>query len=198
MKLVTFQSAAALKKLVNDGCLECDPQYIDLKKYGSAYSWVTDKMDAKVKNREGAEYPIWCWVRFKNAICPPRHKGKPVPGYEVKITFHKQPGEVFVTDYRRYSFVLNHRYIPDSLEDKAAFDEKLKLHEIPEGEIERSFDRCITYDSDVLQGCVWRILYSEVEKIEFLNDPDCQYGTFNYERKDGRRFDWIEDFYKRL
>lgn len=121
-----------------------------------------------------------------------------MPGYEVKITFHKPPEEVFVTDYRRYSFVLNHRYIPDSPEDKAAFDEKMKQHEISEGEIDSSFDRCITYDSDVLQGCVWRILYSEVEKIEFLNDPDYQYGTFNYERKDGRRFDWIEDFYKRL
>ena len=65
-------------------------------------------------------------------------------------------------------------------------------------EIEKSFERCITSESDVLQGCVWRICLSDVKEIEFLRDPAFQYGTFNYLRKNGRRFDWIGDFYKKL
>lgn len=198
MKLVTFQSEAALRELVNAGRLECDARYIDLQRYESVYSWVTNKMAGQIENRAGAEYPVWCWVKFKNGICPPKHRGEPVPGWDVKITFHKRPEEVFVTDFRRYSFVLNNRYIPASLEDKAAFEEKSERDGVQQAATEQSFDRCITYDSDVLQGCVWRVLLSEVEKIEFLRDSDYRYGSFNYTRKNGRRFDWMDDFYKSL
>ena len=65
-------------------------------------------------------------------------------------------------------------------------------------EIEKSFDKCITNDSDVLQGCVWRINLSEVESIEILNDKSYRYGSLNYIRKNGKRINWREDYYKIL
>ena len=64
--------------------------------------------------------------------------------------------------------------------------------------IENSFDKCITKNSNVLQGCVWNILLEEVESIEVLNDDGYTYGSLNYKRCNGKRFDWIRDFYKSL
>lgn len=223
MKLVTFQSLEALKDLVNKGYLECKEEYIDLKKSGTAYSWISEKMSGIIKNDIGAKYPIWCWVKCYNNICPPKHKGKPVEGFDVKITFTKAREKVFITDFRRYSFLLNNTYIPDSLKDKEEFDRKLKRLNITEADlkayvrpdqfdrcrtddeyleicqkIRESFDKCITTDSDVLQGCVWRINLDEVEQIEFLSDDAYVYGSLNYIRNNGKRINWREDFYKRL
>lgn len=64
--------------------------------------------------------------------------------------------------------------------------------------IRKSFDKCICEDSDVLQGCIWRISIDEVSQIEVLHDSDYRYGSFNYVRKNGKRFDWIKDFYDKL
>ena len=65
-------------------------------------------------------------------------------------------------------------------------------------EIEKSFKRCITKDSDVLQGCVWRINLDEIEKIEILKDEGFCYGSLNYIRSNGQRIDWIKEYYKML
>ena len=149
--------------------------------------------------------------------------GKKVENYDVKITFHKDKKDVFVTDFRRYSFLLNNMYIPDDLFDKKRFDDKLKEYNISSeelkayvrhdkynehrtddiffevcNEIRKSFDKCITYDSDVLQGCVWRINLEEIENIEILPNDGYRYGSINYIRSNGNRIDWIKDFYKRL
>ena len=223
LKLVTFQSFDALKDLINKGYLECNEEYIDLRKAGVAYSWVLEKMDGKIEGKMNAKYPIWCWVKCYNNICPPKHKGKPVEGFDVKVSFTKPQEDVFITDFRRYSFLLNNMYIPDSLADKEKFDEKLKKFNITESdlqayvrpdlfdthrtvdeyleicqEIRRSFDKCITTDSDVLQGCVWRITLDEIEKIEFLNDRSYRFGSLYYIRSNGKRINWREDFYKKL
>lgn len=223
LKLVTFQSLGALKDLINKGYLECNEEYIDLRKAGVTYSWVLEKMDGIIEDKMNAKYPIWCWVKCYNNICPPKHKGKPVEGFDVKISFTKPKENVFITDFIRYSFLLNNMYIPDSLADKEKFSKKLKRFNITENdlkayvrpdqfdkhriddeylaicqEIRKSFDKCITTDSDVLQGCVWRITLDEIEKIEFLNDRNYRYGSLNYERSNGKRINWIEDFYKKL
>lgn len=223
MKLITFQTMAALKNLINNGYLECDEKYIELQKAGPTYKWVLEKMQESVVNDTEAKYPIWCWVKFKNGICPPKHKGEHIEGFDIKITFNKLEKDVFITDFRRYSFLLNNIYIPKNLKEKVCFETELKKYNITKEElkayvrpdeylthrtdkayldicekIRNSFDRCITYDSDVLQGCVWRISLNEVESIEILNDKKHCYGSFNYKRKNGKRFDWINDFYKNL
>lgn len=223
MQLVTFQSLEALKDLVNKGYLECDEKHIDLRKLGVIYSWVTEKMNTCVENATHTKYPMWCWVKCYHNIYPPRRKGTPYEGCDVKITFTKSKENVFITDFRRYSFLLNNTYIPDSLEDKERFDRKLRELNISEDdliayvrrdkydryrkdkayleicrEIWESFDKCITMDSDILQGCVWRINLSEIEKIEFLNDRSYSYGSLNYIRSNGKRINWREDFYKDL
>lgn len=114
-------------------------------------------------------------------------------------------------------------YIPDNLEDKNRFDCKLKKYSITKdelkayvrhdkyneyrtdndflkicNEIRKSFDKCITKDSDVLQGCIWRINLDEIEKIEILKDDGFRYGSLNYIRSNGKRIDWIKDYYKIL
>lgn len=223
MKLVSFQSMEALKELVTKGYLEVDTEYIDTQKYGRTYEWIIGKMNENIPNRYNTQFPLWCWVRFKNGIYPPRHKGIPIKGFDVKITFEKNKEDVFITDYRRYSFLLNNRYIPESRSDKEQFEKELVNNSITAEElkafvrtdkykshrtdkafmdicckIRKSFDRCISEESDVLQGCVWRINLNEVIKIEILNETDYVYGTFNYARKNGERFDWISDFYAML
>ncbi len=223
MKLITFQTSDALKKLIKDGYLEFNEEYVDLKKSGYAYEWVLENMNEKIPNIHNVKYPLWAWVKFKNGICPPKHKGNPVEGFDVKITFNKNKNEVFTTDFRRYSFILNNLYIPDSKKDKELFDNELKNKNITKEElkafvrrdkfktfrkdnvflemcnkIKKSFDKAITNDSDVLQGCVWKINLEEVEKIEILRDKNYIYGSFNYLRTSGKRFDWEEDYYTKL
>lgn len=222
MKLVTFQTVEALKELINKGYLECNEKYINISKVGYAYNWVSEKMEEQIQNKS-SKYPIWAWVKVKNAICPPKIKGKAVKGFEVKITFNKKDEEVFVTDFRSYSFVLNNMYIPLDKSDKELFENELKKYDINKQDLEayvrkdkysthrrdkefldicnyirKSFDRCITNDSDILQGCVWKINLEDIEKIEILKDDGYVYGTLNYIRSNGKRFNWIEDYYKKL
>lgn len=223
MKLVSFQSMDALRQLIEKGYLEADETCIDLKKMGPTYEWVVEKKNESIPNEHDVKFPLWCWVKFKRGICPPKHRGEPVKGFDVKITFEKAREDVFITDFRRYSFLLNNTYIPDNKQDKERFDEELKRNGIAAeelmavvrrdkdipirsdkvfldmcGKIRNSFSKCISEESDVLQGCIWRINLEEVSEIEILHDSDYRYGSFNYLRKNGKRFDWIKDFYDRL
>ena len=223
MKLVTFQTIDALKELLQKGYLQCDETKINLDKVGYAYNWIVEKMNANIPNDTNASYPVWCWVKCYNAVCPPKRKGNKVKGYDVKITLKKEDKEVFVTDFRRYSFLLNNMYIPNNLKEKNLFDNKLKKYNITAEdlkayvrhdkytkhredkefldvceEIRNSFVRCITKDSDILQGCVWKINLEDVEKIELLNEDGYSYGSLNYIRSNNERFDWIKDYYKKL
>ena len=223
MKLVTFQSLEAVSDLFKKGYLECDKNKIDLDKVGPTYRWIINKMNEKILNPNEVDYPIWCWVKCYNGICPPKRKGKRVEGFDVKITFNKDEKDVFITDFRRYSFLLNNLYIPNNIKEKEMFEAKLKKYSITSEElkaytrkdkykkcrtddsfievckeIEKTFDRCITKDSDVLQGCLWRINLDEIDKIEFLKDDGYCYGSLNYIRSNGKRIDWQKDYYKLL
>lgn len=223
MKLITFQPINAVRDLFEKGYLQCDEKFIDLNKASVVYDWVVEKMNQNVKNNYKVQYPMWAWAKCYNSICPPKHVGKPIESFQVKITFNKKEDEVFLTDFRRYSFVLHNSYIPINLKDKIRFDNYLKENNITFEELEaymrpdkyanlrtdekylsvckeirKSFDRCITKDSDILQACVWRIDLSDVEKIELLNDNEHIYGSLNYKRSNGKRINWRNEFYKKL
>ena len=201
MKAITFQTKEALEYLIKNGYLICENKYVDIEKMGPTYKWLVDNMNKFVENKTIAKYPIWCWVKCNDSICPPKHKGKRVEGFDVKITFNVKESEIFITDFRRYSFLLSNLYIPDNKTDKDKFnecrnDEKfLKVCNI----IEKSFSKCITSDSNILQGCVWKIDYNQIETIEILSKDDGYvYGSLNYKRKNGKRRDWIAEYYKML
>ena len=222
MKLVTFQSFDALKDLFNKGYLECDESKINKEKNGTTYDWIIEKMNEVVGNEFNVSYPLWCWVKCYNGVCPPKKKGNKISGFDVKIIFNKNEKDVFITDYRRYSFLLNNRYIPESIKDKEEFEkilsknnitneeleayvrlDKYEKHRMDEGylnvcsKIRESFDRCITNKSNILQGCVWRINLNEIERIEIL-DENYINGSLNYIRSNGKRIDWINEYYKIL
>lgn len=223
MKLITFQSMDALKDLLKKGYLECDNKKIDIEKAGPTYKWVVEKMNEKIDNPYNVSFPIWCWVKCYNGICPPKKKGKSIEGFDVKITFNKKEKDIFITDFRRYSFLLNNMYIPNSLKEKENFDRMLEKYNITKEElkayvrpdkyekhrtdkeyidvcnkIKSTFDRCITKDSNVLQGCVWRINLEDIEKIEILKNDGYVYGSLNYIRSNGKRINWQNDYYKML
>lgn len=180
-------------------------------------------MNQRVKNQTTARFPIWCWVKCGNSICPPRHKGKPVEGFDVKITFHAEEQDLFITDFRRYSFLLSNLYIPRDKQDEQWFEQLLDDKQITREElkayvrpdkfpnhridqtflevckiIEQSFDRCITKDSDILQGCIWKIDQTQIEQIEILEDDGYIYGSLNYKHMDGKRRNWIQEYYDSL
>jgi len=223
MKLVTFQTIEAVNDLFKKGYLECNKNKINLEKAGPTYKWILNRMNERIHNPNNVDYPLWCWVKCYNGICPPKKKGKRVEGFDVKITFNKNEKDVFITDFRRYSFLLNNIYIPNSLKEKVEFERLLEKYNITKEElkayvrpdkykshrtdkeyidvcnkIRKTFDRCITKNSDVLQGCVWRINLDEVEKIEILKDDGYVYGSLNYIRSNGKRIDWQKDYYKFL
>lgn len=223
MKLVTFQSFKALESLFKNGYLECDEKFINLEKTGPTYNWVLEKMNEQVENKYNTKYPLWCWVKVYDGICPKKQKGNAIKTFNAKITFNKDENDIFVTDFRRYSFVLKNMYIPSNIKDKEDFSkllidknitlEELKAYVRPDKyetcredkkfldvckKIRKSFDKCITSDSDILQGCVWRIYLEDIEKIEILKDDGFVYGSLNYIRSDGKRKDWVEEFYKNL
>ncbi len=223
MKLVTFQTIEAVNDLFKKGYLECNKNKINIEKAGPTYKWVINKMNERIPNTNNVDYPLWCWVKCYNGIYPPKKKGKRVEGFDVKITFNKNEKDVFITDFRRYSFLLSNTYIPNSLKEKEEFEKLLEKYNIIEEElkayvrpdkykshrtdkkyidvcnkIKKTFDRCITKNSDVLQGCVWRINLYEVEKIEILKDDGYVYGSLNYIRSNGKRIDWQKDYYKLL
>lgn len=223
MKLVTFQSMEALKYLINNGYLICDEKFINKEKSEIIYNWIIEKMNNKIKKDTETSFPIWAWVKCYNGICPPKHRGEKIKGFDVKIVFNKKEEEVFITDYRKFSFLLNNIYIPDNMSDKKRFDKLLEDSNISNEDlkayvrkdkynfhrtdksfldvcsiIENSFDKCITTDSDILQGCVWNINIDEVESIEILPNDGYIYGSLNYKRANGTRIDWQKDLYKKL
>lgn len=223
MKLVTFQSLDAVRYLFKNGYLECDERKIKLNKSGYIYNWIINEMNEKIDNLNNSKYPLWCWVKCYNGICPPKVKGKRVEGFDVKITFNKNEKDVFITDFRRYSFLLNNQFIPNNKNEKKLFEEELKKYKITKEEleayvrkdkykecrnddnfkkickkIEKSFDKCITKESNILQGCIWRINLNEIEKIEILKDDGYCYGSLNYIRSNGKRIDWQKDYYKMI
>ena len=215
MKLITFQ--------FQKGYLECDESKIDIEKAGPTYKWIVEKMNENVENPTNTKFPLWCWVKCYNGICPSKKKGNKIEGFDVKITFYKDEKDVFITDFRRYSFLLHNMYIPNTIKEKEKFDKKLEKYNITEddlkayvrkdkykehrtdkefinicNEIRTTFDRCITKDSDVLQGCIWRINLEDIEKIEILKNDGYIYGSLNYIRSNGKRINWRKDYYKKL
>ena len=197
MKLVTFQTIEAVNDLFKKGYLECNKNKINLEKTGPTYKWILNRMNERIPNPNNVDYPLWCWVKCYNGICPPKKKGKRVEGFDVKITFNKKEKEEFEKLLQKYNIT------KEELKAYVRLD-KYKSHRTDKeyidvcNKIRKNFDRCITKNSNVLQGCVWRINLDEVEKIEILKDDGYVYGSLNYIRSNGKRIDWQKDYYKLL
>ena len=89
-------------------------------------------------------------------------------------------------------------YIPDNIEDKVNFDKKLEKHNITKEEL-KAFVRHDKYkehrnDEQFLNIC------SEIRRSfdKCLNKDGYRYGSLNYIRSNGKRINWINDYYKKL
>lgn len=84
-------------------------------------------------------------------------------GFDVKITFNKPKKEIFITDFRRYSFLLNNMYIPKNLLDKERFDKKLQKLNITKEEL-KALSRPDKYESHRMDKDYLNIC-NEIKKV---------------------------------
>ena len=222
MKLVTFQSQDFVENLIHNKYIVCDDAKAS-KKIQRAYDWISSKLSVYYSSDKESTYPIWCWVKCHNSICPPRVKGTPVPGFDFKITFNKDIPDILVIDYARWSFVLNNQYIPKTKQDYVDFQKNLEMWGVTTEElrayhrrdkypthrtddiyrracsaVHASFDRCLSTFGGIQQGVFWKLYLTDVVSIEPLIDSNYRYGSLNYIRANGNRINWINTVIKEL
>jgi len=217
MKLVTFQTKEALATLQKTGVLRADVVHIDLKKYGVPYNWIVQEMKKKkICPKRGEKYPLWAWAKCGSSLAPPKKKNYSGKKQKlVKITFEKPDGEVLLSDYMAYSFILSGHIIPKTKTEYQQFLRKMEnsldalkafVRQDKGGKgvaklfptIQKTWSRMFAMKSNVWQACVWDIKLSDVKKIEILNDPAYVYGTMNAKRSNGTRPDWKKRYLKFL
>lgn len=174
MNLITFQSIEALEFLNNNGYLICDDSHAPSDKYSSSYKFIIDNMNKNLNNNDNVKYPIWCWVKCYDGIWPPTVKGKKVEWFDVKIAFNKKKEDIFITDCRWYSFLLKNMYIPDGIEDKEKFDNKLKELKV--------LDKLLLTFTTLNNICHWKN-WQKPKKIIYL----CGLYTFLNKKSEDRR-----------
>ncbi len=201
MKLVTIQTKQAYDELISKGYLVANANCINKPKYGVPYQFIINHMD-KINNEYSAEFPLWVWVKYGGFISPPKNK---LLGFfskdeaqVVRITFEKPDGEVLVTDYTKYHFLLTNEYLPKTKQDYIDFEKTLqdsgvtkqdllmyvrrdkypsfrqdKVFENINKTIHNSYQDIFSADGKYLQGTVWDIKLSEVTKVEFVDKATC-------------------------
>lgn len=202
MELVTFQTLDAYESLITNGCLIADEKFINLKKYGAAYNWITHKMlDRNILNPN--QYPLWAWYKCGKYKCPTKNTMLGYFGAEqeklVKIVFEKDDNEVLLTDYKLYHFLLTNSYLPSSLADLNNFNKLKELKQVSDEDllayirrdkfasyrtdkdfneineiVHKSYDKVLNLTFDHIQACVWDIKLSEVKSVQFINKSDCK------------------------
>ncbi len=92
-----------------------------------AYDWLADRMDAMIGGRPSKmSLPLWAWQQCNNAAnARPdlRSSGYLPRGTQgVRIEFEIDKGDVVLSDFELWHFVMNGHYIADNEEDCDAFD----------------------------------------------------------------------------
>lgn len=216
MKLVTFQTREALNILQNTGVLTAEISYIDIKKYGVPYNWMTNEMKNKnILPQHQEQYPLWAWAKCGASIAPRKRKNTTGEIQDaVKIIFEKSDKDVLLSDYMAYSFLLSGHIVPRTPQEYKNFLDEMKQQNISLEElknfvrsqpvkqdtvkqfskIEKTWKRIFNLKSGVYQACVWDIKMSEVLKIEILDNTNYIYGAMNTKHLDGSRPDWKKKY----
>lgn len=203
MELITFQTLKAFKELIDQEYLLNNSKYIDLQKYGKIYEWILEKMNDKINVKpQSSSYPLWAWVKYGRRKCPSKHKTLNYFSKDedilVKITFHKNEDDLLLTNFNRFSFLLNNWYIPTDKKDLEQFKLKLSKNHITNDdlkafmrpdkflehrqdkeyieivkEIRTRFDLILNTDDDTVQACFWQLDLKDIIQVEFINKKDC-------------------------
>ena len=212
MKLTTFQTLKAYNQLISKGYLVVDSNYVNTKKYGVPYNWIVEKMN-NINNPYNATYPLWSWYQY-GGISHPR-KNTLLPFFDednviVKITFQKDDKDVLLTDFVKYCFMLTNEYLPSDKKDfdnfnKLMIDYKVSKEDLLQyirrdkynsyrnddnftyinSMINKSYDRILNIESNIIQATIWDIKKEDIINIEFIKKEECnkRKHTIDYRKK---------------
>jgi len=181
MRLWTIQTDKAYRSLITNGQLFADPAHCDAD-FAQPYKWMLDQMKRRLRcRRTTPDAALWAWSRWD----PPTrnrpdlrargHLASGRSGFRIELDVHV--GDVLLSDFNLWHYVLNYWYLPTSERDANQFDSKhdpLKydwnrlpspgLHDL----IVQSWDRIFDFDwcddyvtgpqlERPVQGTLWRI-----------------------------------------
>lgn len=183
MIMWTIQPYSVYQQLNKNGVFYCDPSKADNLKdtdFKLAYQWMIKQMKRKISlPPQNVKTPLWAWYRSSDY-----HHKRPdfrwVRDYpdEVCIEFNIPEGQVLLSDFEAWHFVLNNWYYSSATSEKEWeqgehwFDSltKNKQQRVKEKSWQRIFDitpRCgeWTKNGDVVQGCFWLMKKNQVKKV---------------------------------
>ncbi|TKI55941.1 DUF3841 domain-containing protein [Brevibacillus antibioticus] len=161
----TLQTEIAWKHFKEQGYLEGSPAHA---MYPDEYQWMMKQMKKRLSNYRG-EHPIWLWMKKPDM----RHTGHFQEGTRcVRLTIELNKGDVLVSDFDDWHFVLNNWFCSDNEQEDSAFEKGL-LKISKEVSWERIFElnrvRDPKWHGDgerILQGTTGRIEIHHVKIVE--------------------------------
>ncbi|PKM84763.1 MAG: hypothetical protein CVU86_05755 [Firmicutes bacterium HGW-Firmicutes-11] len=117
--LIQGENYRAKESAIKSWYGDITPYYLEL------YQWFVKAAGQRLARPEGAIYPIWCSVSSQYML-------RPIPGtvvYELSVNLD----EAVFFDGGRWDMVLNHRFVPETPEEEAAYQKDLKEKGFPEG-----------------------------------------------------------------
>ena len=164
------------EEYVREKNAEISDYYIEL------YRWLTEMCRSHVNMPEDAKFPIWLALTEAQRL-------PPAPG-TMSFTLDVPEESLFILDYDKWGYRVNHWYVPRDAADEAAHNEELKRFGIGNeaalitGEqgnfypalkrkIQASWTRVIEAPNprmDYNVGCIWEILPEWVVETELYGE----------------------------
>lgn len=129
MLLWTIQHYAAFEKLIKNGVLHADDDFLFCENdFRFAYDFIADKMIKKgLKKPDSINYPIWAWYKWNGfrKRRDMRNTGLAMAGTEiVQLTIDICENDVLLSDFNTYHYVLGYFYLPLDENDDNRFEKK--------------------------------------------------------------------------
>ena len=189
MRIWTIQELTVWEALEERGVLHVDPALAEHQDYSDAYDWLSGEMRRRVgEPPRGVRWPWWGWGWYHTRV-----KARPdlrAIGWDlergsqnVRIELELPEGEVLLSEFNYWHFVLMGSYLPSGgadddafIEDMDAFDEELERAGV---EVDRaievepfrtriiaSWERIfVVYDNWPTQATFWELRMDQVQDV---------------------------------
>ncbi len=192
MKLWSIQTQKAWGALKHDETLKGEAEFIE-QSFRPAYDWLICQMRLRLPNHpQASSLPIWAWQQWRSQLhsCPDLrcggHLEKGAQGALLELEV--SPDRVLLSDFDLWHFVLNYWYLPATVKEGEAFEQKVEmrglsfykskplpdtcLHEEIVRSWERIFDLEFTKadlakprEEKSIQAALWELRLSDVESV---------------------------------